>query len=143
MAATTVVRQTEKRKSPYDWPLMNLIVGTKVLHGTIGALDSAGKVAPPAAGKRPMGRVNCPDNVESDVGERCQIDQGIHCWEAEGSITIAHLGEIVYAKDNQTVSRDPGDGEPFGVIVDVTSQGVWVLSGFGVGTLREAELIET
>lgn len=138
MAATLVPRETERRCSFADLEY-RMIADGALLHGTIGAISSDGQLAAPGAGRRPIGRVHCENGRTAAAGDRCRVDQGCFKWLQTGTtITVAHIGRVVAAVDNQTVSLDTSAGEAFGVIVDVDADGgVWVLSGLGVGTVLD------
>lgn len=137
MAATLVPRETERRCFGGFDVEHRLVADGALLHGTIGAISSDGQLAAPGAGRRPIGRVHCENGRSAVAGDKVRVDQGCFKWLQTGTtITAAHIGLVVAAADNQTVTLDTAGGEAFGVVVAVDSDGgVWVLSGFGVGTL--------
>jgi hypothetical protein len=139
MAATLVPRETERRCFGGFDVEHRLVAGAALLHGTIGALAADGDVEAPGAGKRPLGRVHCENGRSAVAGDRCRVDQGCFKWLQTGTtITAAHIGMVVAAADNQTVTLSTSGGEAFGIVTAVDADGgVWVLSGFGVGTVLD------
>lgn len=138
MTATLVPIKTERRCAPNDREY-RLIADGSLLHGTIGAISSDGQLAAPGAGRRPIGRVHCENGRSAVAGDRCRVDEGVFKWLQTGTtITKAHIGQVVAAADNQTVTLDTAGGEAMGPIVDVDADGgVWVQSGIGVGTVLD------
>lgn len=140
MAAATEPRKTKRQLSPFDWYIERDAAGV-LYHGTLVGLNASGKVAEPGAGVRPLGRVSVPDQISSVADERVRIDFGIFLWEDAGvpAATVADELNIAYAVDNQSVSNDTADGVELGIIVEFSSEGLWVLSGPGVGNLYAEE----
>jgi hypothetical protein len=132
--------------SPYEWKA-DLVAAETLIHGTIGGINASGLAAAPGAGVRPLGRVHCGSEcaapgVQAVAGETVRIDMGVFQWEqGSNTFTIADVAArtIAYAEDNQSVSSLSNDGEALGTVVHVDAQGVWVLSGYGVGTLEGLE----
>lgn len=137
MAAVAGFGGLPKRCSYNDNTVMRKTVGTGgLVHGTLGAQKTDGTIIAPASGAVPRGRVLVSDCVSALAGEYCDIEEGCFAYATHGTaITIADVGSIAYAYDNATVSISSSDGEPLGVIRDVDAEGVWVISGLGIGTL--------
>lgn len=131
--SSTTPRKTLKRVSSADTTQRRKLVGTGgLIHGTIGCQAADGSIVAPGAGVIPRGRVLVANCVSAVAGEYCDLEEGLFCWNAHGALTIADVGKKAYAFDNDSVSVTDTDGELMGIIHDVDSDGVWVLSGLGV-----------
>ena len=64
--------------------------------------------------------------VTATAGDTIETGEGEFLFSASGSITVAHIGRVTYSVDENTVSLDPTDGKPRGVITGVETAGVWV-----------------
>lgn len=136
MANLTAARKATERKiscfdMDHNYPL---VTGSTVYEGGMVMLDTTGKVerggGATATGKYVLGRAKT-SKVVSVAGDRMEIEQGIFRWANAGAIAEANIGDLCYADDDQTVSLT-NTNVPAGRIVGVDSDGVWVLSGFGV-----------
>lgn len=102
--------------------------------GGMAAINAAGYLAPAGIANTDIvvGRfVDTYDNSGGSAGDiNGEAEQGIFRWANGDSITVAHIGDPCYASDDQTVNKSDAAGRPYaGRIVDVDSQGVWVLQG--------------
>jgi len=72
------------------------------------------------------------DNASGSNGDvTARIRPGVFRMANSASadeITIAHIGDLCYAVDDQTVALTDGSSSrsPAGIVVDVDAQGVWV-----------------
>jgi hypothetical protein len=78
------------------------------------------------------------DNTGGSAGDlNVRVSEGTFVWANSAStdlITIADIGKVCYAVDDQTVAKSSGSGtrSPAGIIVDVDSTGVHVKMGADV-----------
>lgn len=102
--------------------------------GGMAAVNAAGYLAPAGLANtdKVCGRfVDTYDNSGGSAGDiNAEVEQGVFRWVNGDSITAANIGSPCYAGDDQTVYKSDAAGRPFaGIIVDVDSDGVWVLQG--------------
>lgn len=102
--------------------------------GALVVLDSSGNAEPgtTATGKIAVGR--CEKAMTSGgvaAVESVPIRRGTFRWANGSSITKAHIGDTAYVVDDATVSNVSTGKSPAGIIVDVDSLGVWVLTDPG------------
>lgn len=139
MTAVAAARATPRCLSPFDCTLKNITVAsaTTIYHGSLVSLNDSRQAVVPGAGFKPIGRACCPNGVSATAGQRIDIQGGCFAWTADAGETInnSHIGHVAYAKDNQTVSLNSIEGEALGIIDHVDTDGVWVISGNGVGHL--------
>lgn len=135
MAAATAARKTKRKLSCYDmyWDKV-VAAATTIYHGTWVGLNASGLLVNADAAVFVLGRAACANGISAAAGETVRVDQGIFNWVAAAGLTIANVGQYAYADDNQTASMNVAAGPVGGVIVDVDSDGAWILSGFGVGS---------
>lgn len=103
--------------------------------GGMAAVNAAGYLAPAglASTDKVCGRfVDTYDNSGGSAGDiTAEVEQGVFRWANGDSIVASDIGKACYASDDLTVNKGDGAGtRPFaGIIVDVDSDGVWVLQG--------------
>ncbi len=103
---------------------------TTVYAGSLGAVDTAGKLVPAAAtaGLRVQGRV--VDQVVNPASGalKGKVEKGIFRWGNAAShlVTVAMIGAPCYVEDDQTVSCDQALQICAGIVVNVDADGVWV-----------------
>jgi hypothetical protein len=103
--------------------------------GGMAAINAAGYLAPAglAATDTVVGRFAYQvDNSGGSAGDlNAEAEQGVFRWANADSIAATDIGSPCYAADDQTVAKsDLAGARPFaGVIVDVDTDGVWVLQG--------------
>lgn len=105
----------------------------KLLAGVLWARNASGYItnASDATGLKVVGvGRNEVDNSDGSAGDLdCEVDLGIHLLANSGAnaLTRAHIGQVCFVEDNQTVSSSGGTyGIAAGIVFDVTSDGVWV-----------------
>lgn len=132
MSAATTDRNPDKN---FD----NLVLALPVLadavipSGVLVAVNASGYATNGAdtAGLRVIG---CSTQSVDATGEASgdstiEVDRRPYLMEnsSGNALTIAHVGQLCYVEDNQTVGSDPGDNAIVaGVVHDVTSEGVYV-----------------
>lgn len=139
MAALTQDRDTRRR----DGDLFSLPVAAsaKIYGGAIVCINSSGYAVPgsTATGLTPVGRAE--EQVDNSGGQNgdeiVSVRRGVFRYanSAGGDIiTTAEIGTVVYAVDDQTVAKTSASGtrSRAGFVVDVDSDGVWVLMGYGL-----------
>jgi hypothetical protein len=143
--------KSKRRQSPYDMTHEYIAGGTieagkAVMIAADGDVEEAG-----AADGISIGR-SCGDYIAGDL---VKVEQGIFNWEQGAGTTIAkaHRGLVVYWQDDETVSLTAVDGQEAGVVYDVDSDGIWVLTTFdlllnrvgkipvGIGTAGQTLLV--
>lgn len=110
----------------------------KIFAGSLVALDSSGNAQPgaTATGLVAAGRAaEYIDNSSGNAGDKqVTIEPGVFRWansSAGDAITKAEIGDLCYIVDDQTVAKTNGTNtrSVAGYIVDVDSDGVWVVTG--------------
>lgn len=139
MAALTAKRDTRKQVGDPIPPRVGLGMAADVGYkGGMAAVNASGylQAAGQAVAENVIGRfVDTYDNSGGSPGDiNGEVEQGVFRWANGDSIAIANIGDPCYASDDQTVAKsDAAGSRPFaGIIVDVDSQGVWVLQGLFV-----------
>lgn len=107
------------------------------LQGTMAAIrKSDGRVVPmtTATGLIGCGRLKASSVQTANDAERIEFEQGVFLWENGGDVTAAMRYQPCYGADNQTVYGTDGSGtrSKAGIVIDVTSEGVWVLMSANV-----------
>lgn len=73
--------------------------------------------------------------TSATAGQKARVSEGVFGPFAQNgtTITAAHIGRRAYVFDNQTVTLSTADNaRAAGIIVDVTSDGVWVETGLAL-----------
>lgn len=128
MTALAAARNTPKRDGEqFEYPC----AASKTFYpGAIIVLDSSGNAEPAttATGKICVGR--CNETVAftstSAAAERVKVEAGCFKFVNGETITKAHIGDVCYADDDQTLMRTSTGRSAVGAIIDVESDGVWV-----------------
>lgn len=135
MSATTIDRNTTKKAT--DTVVIAVAAATKIPAGVLAGVNASGYAVngADAAGIRILGRSAAQaDNTAGANGDlEIRIEPGIYVFENDETnpVTIAHVGQRCYVLDNQTVSSSGGThGVVAGIVTEVTSAGVSVLTGF-------------
>jgi hypothetical protein len=124
-----------------DGSLVSLTQASNHIYaGSIVAVDSAGKAVPAsdATGLKVVGRAEvASDNVTAatySATKALNVRRGVFRWANGGSFTDAHVGDLAYVADDQTVTTAASVTYDIvaGVIIDVDTDGVWV-DTFAVG----------
>jgi hypothetical protein len=103
--------------------------GAEIFAGSIVQLDTAGNAEPgsTATGKICAGVAQeYKKNAGAAAAESIALRAGVFKLANGESITKAHIGDMCYILDDQTVYRTATGKSPCGVIVDVEADGVWV-----------------
>lgn len=139
MANVTEPRNTRRMISPYDM-LLNYPcnAGAVLYKGAMAALNTSGVViragGAAAGATKVIGRIksNLPSALSTD---RCEVETGIFKWGNNGAntVTAADRGKICYMVDDQTVSM-LNTNMVAGRVIDVDTDGVWVLTEIGAST---------
>lgn len=124
MAQLTAPRDTQRRNGDVrSYP----VGGQIIWQGSLVAITADGKAVPASTDPALI----CLGRAEQTAhpGDNVTINRGTYLW-ANADATIADIGKLAYAVDDQTVSVAPG-GDPAtrpvaGRIFDVTPAGVWV-----------------
>lgn len=139
MTALTTDRNTPARAG--DIIAAPVAATTKIMAGSIACINSGGYVVPASAvtGLRPLGRaIEQVDNSAGGNGDvAVKIERGCFRWDNSGGddkINTAETGAVVYMVDDHTVAKTSASGtrSRAGFVVDVDSEGVWVLTGYGI-----------
>lgn len=144
LSAPRVTPRFDAQKNLNDFPDSNEIpfklkAGVKIWAGALVGLN-AGFLVPmtTATGRIPVGMaMQTVDNTAGADGDRtCLVHQGIHKWNNSGgdAVVAGDVGKIVFAVDDNTVSHTNGGNtqSAAGFAVQVDSDGVWVLTHFGM-----------
>lgn len=141
MAALTAARSTKQFEGgPLPRQFAPPVKGsTTVYQGSLVALN-AGYAAPMAiaTGRISMGRAKrTVVNSGADGAVTVEVEPGVFLWansSAGDLIAQADVGAVCYGIDDQTVAKTSNGStrSVAGVIVAVDTEGVWVMSGFGM-----------
>lgn len=141
MTALSADRKTLCMLSAYDmFHEYPVAASTTIYAGSLVCQNAAGFVVPAAAigNYRVIGMAY--EHVDNSAGaagaKRVRVRQGIARWANGDSITDASIGLPCHAVDDQTVDLDSagGDQPVAGIIYEVETAGVWVLTQIGVGS---------
>jgi hypothetical protein len=126
MTALSADRNTQKRDGKqFAYPC----AASKTFYaGAIVFLDTSGNAEPAttATGKICAGVAQKALVSTTAAAEKIDVQQGVFKFVNGETITKAHIGDICYADDDQTVMRTSTGRSAVGAIVDVESDGVWV-----------------
>jgi hypothetical protein len=136
MANATTGRNTHERASNLYRPqgTGNADAATKYYAGTMQGRKSTGELRNPAVANAATDRVfgvvkDDVDNTLGAAGDKIvELKRGIFKFAKDGTNppTPADHGKMVFAVDNQTISRSAATGIPAGICEQVDSDGVWV-----------------
>jgi len=138
MADITAKRATKRVVSPFDSLEMERVVksGVTLYEGGMVAVNTSGEFDKAGAANTifVVGRLKHPPKLGYVVGNgtvKARTEQGIFLWDNSGSsaVTSAYIGKTVFVEDDHTVAIT--GTLRAGVVYDLTSEGVWVLTGFG------------
>lgn len=139
MSNVTAQRKGTKRiVSPYDGLEMERVVtsGVTLYAGAMVAVNTSNEFNKPLAADTTFvaGRLKHPPKNGYVVGDgtvKAKVEQGIFLWDnsASDAVTAAYIGKSVFVEDDHTVAI-VGTLRA-GTVYDVTSEGVWVICGFG------------
>jgi hypothetical protein len=131
--------------SPYDGLEVERVVtsGVTLYQGALIAINTSNEINKPLAVNTTMvvGRLKHPPKMGYVIGDgtvKAKVEQGIFLLDnsATDTVTAAYIGKSVFVEDDHTVAI-VGTLRA-GTCFDVTSEGVWVIVGFGAsgaGTL--------
>lgn len=129
--ASTVSVVTSKRDgNAVAFP--DLTAAAKLLQGVLWARNSAGYItnAADTAGMKVVGIGAAEvDNSAGSAGDLdCTAERGIFLLANSGTnaLTLAHVGQPCFVEDNVTVASKTTNGVVAGLVIDVTTAGVWV-----------------
>lgn len=130
MAALTADRNTQLRDGAlYEFPC----AAAKQFYTGAGiVLDTAGNAEPAtvASGKQTVGRCESAAFLStSAAAETVKVRAGTFKWanSAVNTLTKANIGDIVYWEDDQTVGSLATGMSAAGRMVDIETDGVWVM----------------
>lgn len=133
MAAATSSQNLDTRNgNAFQFPVA---ASTKLLAGVMWALDGSNRLvnASDAAARRVVG-VGW-EEVDNSAGSAGDLNGDVHggiylLANGTSALTDAHIGQIVFVEDNQTVQSTPGtNGVAAGILRKVDTAGVWVEVG--------------
>lgn len=97
--------------------------------GSIVMLDSNGEAVAATAATGLLMAGCCMEYCDNTSdGERVKVEQGCFKWKNSGTnaITAAHIGDICYAEDDETVGSLATGMSAVGIVRQVDTDGVWV-----------------
>lgn len=139
MAASTVSITASKRDAlRFQFPVA---AATKTLKGVLAALDGNNRLvnASDAAARRVVGLHE--DETDNSAGAAGDLNSNIEigCFKLDNganALTDAHIGQVCFVEDNQTVGSSPGtNGVVAGLVAKVDADGVWVFVGLPASRL--------
>ncbi len=117
---------------------------TKLWQGSLIGFTAAGYLVPMAATSTLRAAGRCPKTIDNTSGAdgavRAAYEEGVFLWDnssAGDQITIADIGNNVYAVDDHTVAKTDNSGaRPIaGKVRDIAPSGqVWVQTSIGQRT---------
>lgn len=130
MSAAAQAINTPEKQGQFIEGLV-VAAGATVYAGTLGALDATGKVVPASdtAGLIVAGRVETlPLKDTFAAGEAALIKRGTFKFNnsAGNALTVANIGDIAYAEDDNTVATTSNHLVKAGKVVGVDADGVWI-----------------
>lgn len=136
--STTSLQVTRRSGLSFQFPL----AAVKSLIGCMAALNSDHRLvlATDAAARRVVGLfVNEVDNSGGAAGD-LNADAEAGCFllanSSSNAVTNAHIGQVCFVEDNQTVASAPGTNSvTAGIVAKVETAGVWVHMGAHLGRL--------
>lgn len=132
MADLSAARDTKRKLSPYDFKdNLPVLVGATIYQGSLVGVDANGDAvkASDATCVKVVGRA-CKTVTVAVSGDRIEVEAGIFCWTNAGStaaLADTDRYQPCYVLYDGTVTNDTG-GLFAGLVQDVDSDGVWVLS---------------
>ena len=139
MTALTQDRNTPRRVGEiFNAPVA---ATTKIYAGSLVCLNASGYAVPGSVATTlvPVGRATAQvDNSSGSNGDMAiEIERGIFRFGNSASsdlIARTEIGSVAYIVDDQTVAKTNGTNtrSRAGFIVDVDSDGVWILVGYGL-----------
>lgn len=127
----TADRNTARRDGElFSYPME---AATHLYAGQMIVLNAAGnaEAATEAAAKVCVGRaIEEVNNTGAAAAKSITVEAGVFRWANEGAITKTSIGDTVYMHDDQSVQASGVGTSPVGVMVDIDSEGVWVLTGW-------------
>lgn len=148
MANATRDIKTERKASNLYRPkeVANAIGGRVYYTGTMQVIDANGRADNPGGGNIALRVVGIVwDHTDNSAGANDERKVELETGEvkmkkhATNPPTWADRGKMVFASDNQTISRSAADGSPAGVLTEVEVDGVMVdISPAAVGAPNAA-----
>lgn len=126
MSALTADRNTPRRDGiEFSYPMA---ASKEIFAGALVFLDTAGNAEPAttATGKICAGAAQEYKLSTTIALTAIKVRTGCFRFANGETITKAHIGDLAYALDDQTLYRTASGKSPVGVIVDVDTDGVWV-----------------
>ena len=128
MAALTDCRKTPYRIGDVMDYAVSPTLATTIYEGALVATSATGAVPAAVAAGVVLGRAErTVTPAEAAEGVRIPVRRGV-LNVAQTGLTIADVGNTVYATDDQTVGKT-GTANIAGVLVDIDSDGAWVRAG--------------
>ena len=136
MANATAEINTPRMLSAYDMTWEKTVTtSAQIYQGTMVGITTGGKFSRAGGAS---GGFNGPvvgraqKSVLGDGTLTCRVDQGIFKWgNAGAAIAATDVGKLCYAADDNNVNLT-NTNQTAGRIIQVDSDGVWVLSGIGL-----------
>ncbi|MGD9863591.1 MAG: hypothetical protein AB7S99_10295 [Pseudodonghicola sp.] len=136
MTALSANRNTPQLASPAPAPRRFAVAASAMIFaGAMTMRNAAGYLVPgsTATGLVGAGRAeHLADNTNGAAGDAfLDVAEAVFLYEnstAGDEITIADIGAVCFAVDDQTVAKTDGTAtrSPAGTVVDIDDQGVWV-----------------
>lgn len=130
MAATTTAIITKERGAEIiGYPVA---AATTIVQGALTALDTSGNLvnASDAANLRVLGRAEeTVDNSAGSAGDlTANVKRGcfLYANSATAAVDADDKGKLCFVEDNQTVAETTTNKCKAGLVIDVTTEGVWV-----------------
>lgn len=130
MTAQTADRKAAHKKAEFFH--YDVAASTKIYAGSLVVLDASGNAKPGSTATGLIAAGVAQAQVDNSTGaagdKKVPVRAGIAFPFVNGeTITKAHIGDLAYIIDDQTVGRTASGKSPAGPIVDVDAEGVWVL----------------
>lgn len=126
--ALSADRNTPRRDGEqFEYPV---IASDIIYAGSIVFLDTAGNAEPASAATGKICAGVAQEQADNSTGLaaaiKVKVRAGCFLLKNGETITKAHIGDVCYANDDETVYRTSTGRSVVGAIVDVESAGVWV-----------------
>lgn len=144
MANITVPRDNGRRAPDSEF-VDPVAADTKLIKGGMYGLDADGNAVPLDSGSAAIARgevMSTSDNTDGAAGDvKVRGRSGMFCFHVSGTLNRTDIGNLVFALDDQTVSRDSDEGARpvMGLLLDFTAAGQAVVAVGMPGATRARE----
>jgi hypothetical protein len=138
MTALAKARNTLNKHIPGLLQAFKIAASTKIYAGSLVAINSSGYAVPAGAtaGHRVIGRAD--ETIDNSAGANgalsVRVEQGCFKWTNSAGSAVAQsgVGAVCYVEDDNTVASSASNSIVAGIVVEVESDGIWVMTQMGM-----------